>query len=205
MHALICPRCGGNDIRSSVGRGVGDSIMACLWMAPYRCRNCRKRFFRFSLGNPNAVPSAVAHTVAGHPLASVPIAYSFLIVSRDPAIRRLLCKLLVRSGYYTHPLDDAAKLLSELGSRKVDLLIIDLDEPEQQALETVASLGSKYPNLRIIALSGILTGVPGSMVLSKPFRRELLFESVQSALVNAAGTRLPGTLLTPHADSKAVG
>ena len=37
----------------------------------------------------------------------------------------------------------------------MDLLIVDLDEPEQEGLESVATLRSNYPNLRIIALSAL--------------------------------------------------
>jgi DNA-binding response OmpR family regulator len=113
-------------------------------------------------------------------------------VSRDPAIRKLLCKLLAHPAYHTHQLEETAQLHSELQVRKVDLLITDLELPEQQGLETVAALRSKHPRLKIIALSGLcISGVPGSIVLTKPFRREVLIESVQNALAEATDTRLP--------------
>ena len=121
--------------------------------------------------------------LAEHSLARIPVAYSLLIVSRDPAIRKLLCKLVTRPGYHTHQLGEAAQLASELRVRKVDLLIIDLDEPEQKGLERASTLRRRYPRLKIIALSGLpLTSVPGSIVLPKPFRRELLIEGVESLL-----------------------
>ena len=193
--------------------------MALFGLAPYRCRACRNRFFRFPIGNgrgeqadsndfrrptaarfitvdpasvePASVEPAVLHPAAEHPLALIPIAFSILIVSQDPAVRKLLCKLLTRPGYHTHPLGDATDLSSELQSRKVDLLITDLDMPEQQGLETVAAFRSQYPKLKIIALSALrVSGVPGSIVLPKPFRRELLLESVQNALAEATNTRL---------------
>jgi CheY-like chemotaxis protein len=192
--------------------------MACFGLAPYRCRACRNRFFRFPSGNgkdaehtdhnfrrsappqsavvqsvtPQAVSAEPAQSNSSWPFvehlpAHIPIAHSLLIVSRDPAIRKLLCKLLAQPGYDTHQLEDVAQLPSELQARKVDLLITDLDLPEQQGLETVAALRSKYPNLKIIALSGLrIAGVPGSIVLPKPFRRELLLESVQDAFIDAA-------------------
>jgi FixJ family two-component response regulator len=74
----------------------------------------------------------------------------------------------------------------------VDLLITDLELPEEQGLEKVAALRGMHPKLKIIALSGLcVAGVPGSIVLPKPFRREVLLESVQNALAEAADTRLP--------------
>ena len=192
--------------------------MACFGLAPYRCRACRNRFFRFPSRNGNRVeraghdlprsaqpPPAIVQPVTPQavsaepaqstgswpfverPPAHIPIAHSLLIVSRDPAIRKLLCKLLTQPGYSTHQLADVAQLPSELQARKVDLLITDLDLPEQEGLETVAALRSKYPGLKIIALSGLrIAGIPGSIVLPKPFRRELLLESVQNAFVDAA-------------------
>jgi CheY-like chemotaxis protein len=127
-----------------------------------------------------------------HPLALIPTAYSILIVSRDPAIRKLMCKLLSRPAYHTHQLGDVGRLPSELQTRKVDLLIVDLDEPEQERLEAVATLRSNFPNVRVIALSALpVSSVPGSMVLTKPFRRDLLLASVEEALVEAADNRLP--------------
>jgi CheY-like chemotaxis protein len=207
MPTRICPRCGRNDVRQSVRRGAGDRIMACFGLTPYRCRACRNRFFRFPPGSGNGngaqpvvdisepIVPAVTITVpvlAGSPLTYIPVAYSLLIVSRDPAIRKLLCKLLARPEYYTHQLADASQIPSELQARKVDLLIIDLDLPEQQELETISALRVKYSNFGVIALSGLrIMGAPGAIVLPKPFRRELLLESVQSALVEAAETRVP--------------
>lgn len=233
MRSRICPRCGRNDVRQSGRHSVGDKIMACFGLAPYRCRACRNRFFRVPVGNghklpgaepvlvpevvvppllvaqagvaragftPSAVSSASVEPsrppspwpLTGHPLALIPVAYSILIVSRDPAIRKLLCKLLSRPAYHTHQLGDVGRLPSELQARKVDLLIVDLDEPEQERLEAVATLRGNYPNLSIIALSALpVSSVPGSIVLTKPFRRDLLFASVQEALVEAADNRQP--------------
>jgi len=218
MSSRICPRCGRKDVRQSNRRGVGDRIIACFGLAPFRCRACRYRFFRFPAGNDDGAEPAIevlarttsarpvvaqssapqraavvaAPVVAEHPLARVPVAYSLLIVSRDPAIRKLLCKLLAQPGYYTHELADAVQLSSELRARKVDLLIADLDEPEQQGLQDAAALRSVHPNLKIIALSGLrIPGVPGSIVLPKPFRREMLLENVQKALADGVGTPPP--------------
>ena len=214
MSLRICPRCGRSDIRPSNRRGIGDRILACIGLTPYRCRACRSRFFRFPLAQENEVDSVVEVTVQSapvqpvvvlhepippanswpllvHPLSHVPFAHSILIVSRDPAIRKLLSKVLAQPGYHTHQVADAADLPSELRARKVDLVVMDLDMPEQQGLEAVSALRNKYPNLKIIALSGLeVAGVPGSIVLPKPFRRELLIESVQSALVEASETRV---------------
>lgn len=43
-----CPRCGGKDIRPSWQSGVFDGIMKLFRRLPYRCRSCRRRFFRYT-------------------------------------------------------------------------------------------------------------------------------------------------------------
>jgi CheY-like chemotaxis protein len=209
MSSRICPRCGRNDVRQSGRRGISDGLMALIGLAPYRCRACRNRFFRIPIGNkfqadePVVVQSVFPEPghppspLSDHPLAHIPIAYSILVVSSDPAIRKLLCKLLAQPSYHTHQLAETSQLASELQARKVDLLITDLELPEQQGLEKVAALRGIYPKLKIIALSGLcVAGVPGSVVLPKPFRRELLLESVQNALVEASNSRIPAVSRT---------
>jgi CheY-like chemotaxis protein len=209
MSARICPRCGQNDVRQSGRNSVGDSLLACFGLAPYRCRACRARFFRMPAGHDSRLqiaepvrvdsvseepaPPLTLRALADHPLTMIPIAFSILIVSRDPAIRRLLCRLLERPAYHTHQLSESGQIPGELRARKVDLVITDLAMPEQQGLENVAALRTLHPNLKIIALSGLrIAGVPGLIVLPKPFGREVLLETVQSALVEAAHARVPG-------------
>jgi transposase-like protein len=41
-----CPSCNSPDIRRSIGRGMVDAVMLSLQRTPYRCRGCRRRFFR---------------------------------------------------------------------------------------------------------------------------------------------------------------
>ena len=46
VMAIQCPRCLSKDIRRSRRGGVVDIILSHLFLDPFRCRNCRKRFFR---------------------------------------------------------------------------------------------------------------------------------------------------------------
>ena len=43
---LRCPRCLSKNIRRSRHDTFLAVILRQLWLHPYRCRNCRKRFFR---------------------------------------------------------------------------------------------------------------------------------------------------------------
>ncbi len=43
----VCPRCGRADTRRSMHRGLIDAVAAVILLAPFRCRRCLTRFFRF--------------------------------------------------------------------------------------------------------------------------------------------------------------
>ena len=43
---LQCPGCGSKDVRRSRNDTLLSSVMRRLVMHPFRCRSCRKRFFR---------------------------------------------------------------------------------------------------------------------------------------------------------------
>jgi hypothetical protein len=44
---LICPNCGGKQIRRSRRAGIGETLLHLLFFtSPFRCRECYQRFFR---------------------------------------------------------------------------------------------------------------------------------------------------------------
>jgi hypothetical protein len=46
---MLCPRCGKTRIRPSLQSGMIDSLLRLMLLAPFRCRACRARFYRFAL------------------------------------------------------------------------------------------------------------------------------------------------------------
>src|ERR1035438_4360622 len=42
----VCPRCGSADVRLSIGSGAVAMFLGLFLLHPYRCRSCRRRFFR---------------------------------------------------------------------------------------------------------------------------------------------------------------
>ncbi len=68
-----CPNCGSPEIRPSNRRNALDVLLACAFLAPYRCRVCRDRFYRVwrpSLQRPADPPIA--------PLLLVPVEHKLL-------------------------------------------------------------------------------------------------------------------------------
>jgi|HubBroStandDraft_5_1064220.scaffolds.fasta_scaffold13856_3 hypothetical protein len=41
-----CPICGSDEVRRSARWGFLDAVLICLFLAPFRCRVCRGRFYR---------------------------------------------------------------------------------------------------------------------------------------------------------------
>lgn len=46
-NVVRCPGCGGKDVRPSYSAaGLRDLIMRAFSLFPFRCRECRRRFYR---------------------------------------------------------------------------------------------------------------------------------------------------------------
>ncbi len=42
-----CPKCGWSNVRHSLPDGPVDTLLGLMLLVPYRCRDCRHRFFQF--------------------------------------------------------------------------------------------------------------------------------------------------------------
>jgi len=42
-----CPKCGWSNVRHSRRSGLTDGALSMFLLVPYRCRDCRYRFFQF--------------------------------------------------------------------------------------------------------------------------------------------------------------
>jgi hypothetical protein len=188
-----CPACGSGDVRRSLRRSFYDRALACLFLVPFRCRACRARFFRlwrpaFRIpAQPLRAPVLILTRpilVEPSPIADQPVRFtrprSVLILESDPAIRRLLRRLLDRRGYFTHEVIQAEDLPAELRERSVDLLIV-AGEPK-----SVLAAADLHTNLKILALSmEPLNGaeIPGRYIaLTKPFASQMFLECVDRLL-----------------------
>lgn len=47
LAGRTCSNCGSYDIRPSTSRNALDILLACFFLSPFRCRECRERFYRF--------------------------------------------------------------------------------------------------------------------------------------------------------------
>jgi CheY-like chemotaxis protein len=208
-----CARCGWSNVRPSPRQGLIDGLLAIFFLAPFRCRNCRHRFFRFSTRLPGIPAKPPVHVVrpvmAQLPALTIlstpavvdeeatqsavmveePAAPLILVADIDPSIRKLLRRVLERQGYAIHELATPNDIVSTLRDSQVDLVITDLNLPRREALETIPLLQAQYPDLKIILLSGYwadeVCQSNDVALLPKPFRTQMLLESVRNALMSA--------------------
>jgi two-component system, NtrC family, nitrogen regulation response regulator NtrX len=135
-------------------------------------------------------PAVVVEEEAAQPtvIVETPAAPSILVADTDPSIRKLLRRVLERQGYTIHELAKPDDIAFMLRANQVDLLITDLDLPRREALEAILLLQAGHPQLKIILLSGYWPEDAAQSnevaVLPKPFRKNMLLESVRNVLTS---------------------
>lgn len=114
-----------------------------------------------------------------------------LLVDDEQAIRRLLARILVRSGYTVLQAEDGADALRVADDHRapIDLVLTDLVMPGMTGVEVAIRLRLLWPSLRVVYMSGYAPedlsayGVHDSaLFLSKPFRPEDVVAKVGEAL-----------------------
>jgi DNA-binding NtrC family response regulator len=119
-----------------------------------------------------------------------------LIIDDDNRLRQLLRLILGRSGHTTVEACDGDAALSACASEQFDLALCDILMPGREGLETIRELRQRFPNLRVIAMSGglgslsmdplrIATFLGACRTLPKPFRIEQLLTLVNEALTSS--------------------
>ena len=124
-------------------------------------------------------------------LDSSSAAGKILVVDDDESVRRVLIEILKAGGYETLESGDGKHAVEMLRTSEVDLVITDLVMPEQEGIETIATIRKHWPNVRIMAMSGALYGncylrvaekLGADVVLNKPIEAGRLLASVQQVL-----------------------
>jgi len=135
-------------------------------------------------------PDAEAHATPRRPI---------LVVDDEPALRRMLERLLQREGYEVVLAQDGQAALDrfdELGG-DFELVILDLTMPVRDGASTLQGIRERAPDLPVVIMSGYredhaasrLTGISGApprAFLHKPFSRSELRSAVE-----LAAARLP--------------
>ncbi len=116
-----------------------------------------------------------------------------LVIDDDSQIRLMLRLMLVWAGYEVVEAENGREGLLRQQEHQADLVITDLIMPEQEGLETIAILRARYPDLKIIAISGGGRIAPdrylptalelgANRAFSKPFDIHLLAAAIKELL-----------------------
>lgn len=79
---------------------------------------------------------------------------SVLIIDDDPAIRRVLRRLIEREGHSVTEAENGKMALRRFAGEPADLVISDIYMPEMDGIELLIWLQEAHPETRLIAMSG---------------------------------------------------
>jgi CheY-like chemotaxis protein len=134
--------------------------------------------------------SGVRQEAANGTATAVSLA-TVLLIDDEPAVRKLVARILERRGYTVLQAEDGADALRVAGEHAapIDLVLTDLVMPEIGGVEVAAQLRLLWPRVRVVYMSGYgeedlsAHGVVGpAHFLSKPFRPDDLVAKVGEAL-----------------------
>ena len=116
-----------------------------------------------------------------------------LVIDDEMQLCKLMKELLEQQSYSVRIALNGNEGLKHLEGETPDLVITDLFMPEKEGFETITSIRQRYPQLKIIAISGggktgsveLLTlaqRMGAQMTLMKPFSRSELLLAVQEVI-----------------------
>lgn len=117
-----------------------------------------------------------------------------LVIDDDPMLCGLYKTILSNEGYRVYVASNGNDGLKLLRQELCELVITDIFMPEKEGIETITELKSKYPGIKIIAISGggamkrqitlqIAKDLGSDRVLEKPIEIETLITTVAEVLV----------------------
>ena len=119
---------------------------------------------------------------------------NIVVVDDDPGLRGAIRKILERGGHTIREAEDGDAGVRLVERDAPDLVVTDLLMPKKEGIETIMELRERFPQVRILAISGAgtLDGEGGPLVdaelfgahgtLPKPFSVETLLSVVDQVL-----------------------
>ena len=114
-----------------------------------------------------------------------------LLVEDDPALLDMLSKTLERVGFTVVTAVHGADALAQMHTLSADIVVTDILMPEMDGFELIRTLRAKWPELPIVAMSGIedtpnfrnqALKFGAKAALSKPVNRAHLVEVMRDVM-----------------------
>jgi Response regulator containing CheY-like receiver, AAA-type ATPase, and DNA-binding domains len=119
-----------------------------------------------------------------------------LVFDDEPSILLMIKKMLERAGHEVDMALNGREGMELLEKNKPDLVITDIIMPEKEGLETIMTLRKKYPEIKIIAISGGgRIGPEGYLPSAKHLGADMVFQKplVQKEFMEAVALLLSKT------------
>ena len=137
-------------------------------------------------GPPGGEPSSGDMSETG----GTPPPATILVVDDVAEIRGYLQNFLTRAGYDVTVAADGVEALQRIRRAPVDVVLMDLVMPEMEGLETIQNISTKWPEIKIIAISGAFGGqflqtallMGAHATLAKPIGPDDLLEALRRVL-----------------------
>jgi len=122
-----------------------------------------------------------------------------LVIDDDNLVRAALTDMLQTAGFEVVTASNGRLGLELLGTMPVDAIITDILMPEQEGLETIREARQRFPDIRILAISGGGAGggetqllrfaesFGADQTLPKPFTGSQLVAAVRALLASRGG------------------
>jgi DNA-binding response OmpR family regulator len=118
-----------------------------------------------------------------------------LVIDDDNLVRAPLIDMLQTAGFEVVAASNGRLGLELLDTTPVDAVITDILMPEQEGLETIREARQRFPDIRILAISGggetqllrFAESFGADQTLSKPFTGSQLVAAVRTLLAKRGG------------------
>jgi CheY-like chemotaxis protein len=119
-------------------------------------------------------------------------ACAILVVDDEEELRDLIRHVLERAGHTVSGARNGLEASRLLATQAFAVVVTDMLMPDQDGLELIAELKSKYPAVKIVAMSGggqigsdqylsMAKGFGADVLLRKPFTHQTLLAAVKRA------------------------
>ena len=115
---------------------------------------------------------------------------TLLVAEDNPAVREFIVRSLTAAGYAVSAVADGQEALDRLAGQNFNVLITDIVMPNVDGIALVTQAVQKYPDLRIVMISGYAQerlrannlDTLVHRVIAKPFSLEEICSAVSDAL-----------------------
>jgi CheY-like chemotaxis protein len=123
-----------------------------------------------------------------------------LLLDDNPAIRQVLLRLLTQENYCVSSAADGAEALERVASSKYDLVLLDLNAPEESGRNAFNRITAENPELPVVVITArpnqfflaLAAGI--GVLLEKPLDFVKLFDTIRDLLEESPEHQLKGLL-----------